>query len=142
MKLIRRSQKILEDTLAGRNEDVAAGMDEIRSEQYAPQLSDNEQSLRAVIKYAYLATAGQLIQMDELPGGKGIAAVACIPAELSRLSVMVVELKGNKAAGGAIAQIKEKQYPAKLKPYAGQLLLVGMNYDEKTGRFTCLIEKE
>ena len=71
-----------------------------------------------------------------------IVAVACIPAELSRLPVMVVELKGNKAAGGTIAQIKEKQYPAKLKPYAGQLLLVGMNYDEKTGRFDCLIERE
>ena len=55
---------------------------------------------------------------------------------------MVIELKGNKAAGGTIAQIKEKQYPAKLKPYAGQLLLVGINYDEKTGRFDCLIEKE
>ena len=117
-------------------------MDEIRSGQYAPQLTDNEQSLRAAIKYAYLAAAGERFRMDELPGGKGIAAVACIPAELSRLPVMVVELKGNKAAGGTIAQIKEKQYPAKLKPYAGQLLLVGMNYDEKTGRFDCLIEKE
>jgi len=142
MKLIRRSQKILEDTLAGRNEDVAAGMDEIRSEQYAPQFYNNEQSLRAVIKYAYLATAGQLIQMDELPGGKGIADVAYIPASLSRLPVMVVELKWNKTAGGAIAQIKEKKYTAKLKPYAGNILLVGINYDEKTGKHTCLIEKE
>ena len=80
--------------------------------------------------------------MDELPGGKGIADVAYIPASLSRLPVMVVELKWNKTAGGAIAQIKEKKYTAKLKPYAGNILLVGINYDEKTGKHTCLIEKE
>ena len=80
--------------------------------------------------------------MDELLGGKGIADVAYIPASLSRLPVMVVELKWNKTAGGAIAQIKEKKYTAKLKPYAGNILLVGINYDEKTGKHTCLIEKE
>ena len=139
--LIRRSQKLLEDTIAGRNDDVAAALDDIRAEQYAPQFYNNEQSLRAVIKYAYLVTAGQHIQIDEMPGGKGIADVAFIPTSLSRLPAMVIELKWNKTAGGAISQIKEKKYTAKLKPYEGNILLVGINYNEKTGKHTCLIEK-
>ena len=139
--LIKRSQKLLEDTIAGRSDEVAAALDEIRAEQYAPQFYNNEQSLRAIIKYAYLVTAGQYIQIDEMPGGKGIADVAFIPALPSGNPPMVVELKWNRTAGGAISQIKEKKYTAKLKPYAGNILLVGVNYDEKTGKHTCLIEK-
>ena len=54
---------------------------------------------------------------------------------------MVVELKWNKTVGGAISQMKEKKYTANLKPYAGNILLVGINYDDKTGSHTCLIEK-
>lgn len=140
--LIRRSQKLLEDTIDGWNDDVAAALDEIRTEQYAPQFYNNEQTLRTIIKYAYLITAGQDIRTEEMPGGKGIADVAFIPTPLSRLPVMVVELKWNKTAGGAISQIKKKKYAANLKPYAGNILLVGINYDEKTGKHTCLIEKE
>ena len=141
ISLIRRSQKLLEDTIAGQSEDVAAAMEEIRAEQYAPQFYNNEQSLRAIIKYAYFVTAGQYTELAEIPGGKGIADVSFIPAPLSRLPAMVVELKWNKTAGGAISQIKEKKYTAKLKPHAGNILLVGINYDEKSGKHTCLIEK-
>ena len=141
ISLIRRSQKLLEDTIAGRSEDVAAAMEEIRAEQYAPQFYNNEQSLRAIIKYAYFVTAGQYTELAKIPGGKGIADVSFIPAPLSRLPAMVVELKWNKTAGGAISQIKEKKYTAKLKPHAGNILLVGINYDEKSGKHTCLIEK-
>lgn len=142
MKLISRSQKVLDDTLSGRNDDVAAVLDEIRSEQYAPQFYNNEQSLRAIIKYAYLVTADQYVELAEIPGGKGIADVSFIPGHLSRLPAMVVELKWTKTAGGAISQIKDKKYTAKLKPFAGNILLVGINYDEKTGKHTCRIEKE
>ena len=140
ISLIKRSQKLLDDTISGRSDDVAAALDEIRGEQYAPQFYNNEQSLRAIIKYAFLVTAGQHIQIDEMPGGKGLADVAFLPTPLSRLPAMVVELKWNKTAGGAISQIKEKKYTAKLKPFAGSILLVGINYDEKTGKHTCLIE--
>ena len=58
-----------------------------------------------------------------------------------RFPAMIVELKWNKTSGGAIAQIKGKQYTANLKPFAGNILLVGINYDEKKGKHSCLIEK-
>ena len=44
---------------------------------------------------------------------------------------MVIELKWNRTPGGAIAQIKRKKYTAVLKPFAGNILLVGINYNEK-----------
>ena len=55
---------------------------------------------------------------------------------------MVIELKWNKTPGGAISQIREKKYTSALKPFAGNILLVGINYDEKSGKHFCKIEKE
>ena len=75
-----------------------------------------------------------------MPSGKGIADVVFIPSVLSNFPPMVIELKWNKTSGGAIAQIKDKKYAAVLQPFAGNILLVGINYNEKTGRHTCSIE--
>ena len=54
---------------------------------------------------------------------------------------MIVELKWDKSAIGAIKQIKEKQYPDTLKDYAGNVLLVGINYDKHSKEHSCVIEK-
>ena len=141
MRLIKRSQKLLDDTIAGNGGAVAEALEEIREEQYAPQYYNDEQALRAVIKYAYIAAFGQYVKVEEMPSGKGIADVVFIPAPLSRLPAIVIELKWNKTSGGAIAQIKNKIYTAALKPYAGNILLVGINYNEKTGEHMCSMEK-
>lgn len=53
---------------------------------------------------------------------------------------LVVELKWNKSAEGAIGQIKERQYVSWIENYTGEILLVGINYDENKGH-TCVIEK-
>ena len=45
---------------------------------------------------------------------------------------VVIELKWNKSASGALAQIKEKHYGNALKDYQGNILLVGINYDKAT----------
>ena len=45
---------------------------------------------------------------------------------------VVIELKWDKSASGALDQIREKQYGNALKDYQGNLLLVGINYDKHT----------
>ena len=55
--------------------------------------------------------------------------------------VMIVELKWDKTAKGAINQIKNKQYFESLKEYQGNLLLVGINYDKQTREHQCVIEE-
>lgn len=46
---------------------------------------------------------------------------------------------------GAIAQIKERNYPQALSGYGGELLLVGIAYDRNARtekrKHTCVIEK-
>ena len=54
---------------------------------------------------------------------------------------MVVELKCDASADGVLAQIREKHYADSLKDYKGNLLLVGINYDKKTKKHDCMIEK-
>ena len=52
-----------------------------------------------------------------------------------------MELKCDASADGALAQIREKHYANGLKDYKGNLLLVGINYDKKTKKHTCVIGK-
>ena len=47
-------------------------------------------------------------------------------------SAAVIELKWDKSATGALAQIKEKHYTATLHDYTGDLLLEGINYNRDT----------
>ena len=141
MKLIMRSKKLLDATLEADSDTVARIIEEIRNEHYAPQFYNNEQALRAIIKYAYICTEGIFLKIEEMPSGKGIADVVYIPKPMSKYPALVIELKWNKTAGGAIEQIKAKKYTAALKPFAGNIILVGINYDEKTGKHTCTIER-
>ena len=45
---------------------------------------------------------------------------------------MIIELKWNQSATGAIAQIKNRNYPQILKEYTDDILLVGISYDKKS----------
>ena len=53
----------------------------------------------------------------------------------------MVELKKDKTADAAIAQIKRKNYPAKVAQYTDNLQLVGINYDKDKKQHSCVIEK-
>ena len=53
---------------------------------------------------------------------------------------LFADLQFNQDADAAIAQIKRKQYPAKVAQYADRLLLVGISYNRQTKTHDCLIE--
>lgn len=38
-------------------------------------------------------------------------------------------------------QIKDNKYPNSISRYIGKILLVGINYDKKTKKHQCIIEK-
>ena len=141
VKLIKRSDKLLSDTLAGDEEAVAKAIQEVRDSNYAPTFYNDEQSLRYAVKMAYLSCVDQYAEIEELPSGRGIADVAFLPKRTSMLPAMVVELKWNKNKESAIRQIKEKNYPRIFEKYGGPIMLVGINYDEKSKMHSCEIER-
>ena len=141
MELIGHSRQLLEDTVAGNESAVCAAIEEIRRTQYAPTFYNDEQALRYVIKFAYIAAIDQYLKVEELPSGKGIADVVYLPKRKSLLPALVIELKWNKSSGGAIRQIKERNYPAVLEDFGGEIVLVGINYDAKEKSHSCVIER-
>ena len=142
LHLIRESDQLLAKTLAQDADAVAKAIAAVHDSNYAPQFYNNEQALRAVAKYAYITCVDQYLKMEELPSGHGYADIVYIPKKQSFLPAMVIELKWNQTAKGAIAQIKNRNYPAVLESIGNDLLLVAINYDAKTKLHTCIIEKQ
>ena len=140
LKLLSHSQKLLEDTIAGKSAEVAEAIDAVRQTQYAPTFYNDEQALRYVIKFAYIAAIDQYLKVEELPSGRGIADVVYLPKKKSLLPALIVELKWDKTAGGALEQIKDRNYPAILQDYGGEIVMAGINYDSKMKVHTCEIE--
>ncbi|SDB26294.1 PD-(D/E)XK nuclease superfamily protein [Ruminococcaceae bacterium FB2012] len=140
-ELIRTSEQLLSDTLTENSDAVAEAIDRIRQSQYAPQFYNNEQALRAVIKYAYIVCVDKYMKLEELPSGKGVADVVFIPKKTTPYPAMIVELKWNRSSETAINQIRDKNYPAVLSNYFGDILLVGISYDEKSKKHSCGIYK-
>jgi hypothetical protein len=140
IQLIKRSDQLLSDTIAGNTEAVARAIQEVHDSEYAPTFYNNEQSLRYVVKMAYLSCVDQYSKVEELPSGHGIADVVFVPKRTSSLPAMVVELKWDKSAAGAIQQIKTNGYQRILENYCGDVILVGINYDKKTKDHECEIE--
>mgnify|MGYP000786070410 FL=1 len=40
------------------------------------------------------------------------------------------------------ALIKDKKYPASIRQYTGNILLVGISYDKKSRKYQCVIETD
>ena len=141
LEMIRHSQKLLESTIAGDSGTVVKAIEAIRQAQYAPTFYNNEQALRYVIKFAYIAAIDQYLKVEELPSGKGVADVVYLPKRKSMLPAMIVELKWDKSSEGAIGQIKRRNYPVVLQDYGGEIVMVGIGYNPKTKVHTCEIER-
>lgn len=76
----------------------------------------------------------------ELPSGKGFADVVYLPRQNISKPALLIELKWDKSAKGALNQIKNRQYASWIENYTGDILLVSVNYEHKKGH-TCVIER-
>lgn len=140
----KESDEILSATLAP-EEDKVAGMLEKIHERYASSIwYNNENSLAAVITIAYLSTLKYYFKpLREMPAGKGFADIVYLPRPeyLGDLPALIVELKWNKTVRTALDQIRQRNYSDGIREYTGDILLVCVNYDRKTKKHTCQIER-
>lgn len=143
IRRVRESDQLILDTVHRNAEAVAAQIEKIHEEEH-PLHYNNEQSLRSVVKRAYFSSGDEYVMLEEVPGGFGYADVIYLPKKGSILPALVVELKWNQSAEGAIEQIKERKYPKAIEGYGGEILLVGISYqkDAQAGqrRHSCVIE--
>ena len=140
----RDSNKLLNATLDMDGASVAMQIEKIHNEYASVIQYHNENSLSSVLSIAYLGAMQYYFKpIREFPTGRGFADFVFIPKPEYGLSypAMVIELKWNKSAETALRQIKTKKYPDSIRDYTGSILLVGINYDEKTKAHECSIEK-
>lgn len=142
VKAIAASEELLEATLQKDAEAVARGLEEIHGEASSILTYNNENSLSCAVSLAYFSARASYKIVRELPAGKGFADLVFLPRKnhLDKPAI-VVELKWNQSAEGAISQILEKQYAKSLEGYAGKILLAGINYDKAAKSHQCIIQE-
>lgn len=143
MRVLKASEKLLEDTLRGDAESVAAGLDRAHTEVASVLTYNDENSLGCAISLAYYSARKEYKMIRELPSGRGYADIVFLPLPHTGKPALVVELKYGKSADAAIRQIRDRQHVQALEGYVGEVLLVGINYDrDDPGKpHKCIIEK-
>ena len=137
---LKNSADILRAIWDGKAELVARQIEKAHFETAHIQYND-ENALSYTISLALYAARNYYHIHRELAGGKGFADLVFIPkTKFADKPAMVIELKWNRNAEAAIAQIKQKKYCESLKEYQGNLILVGVDYDKKTKVHNCRIE--
>lgn len=137
---LKNSKAALEAVWSGNEDYVARAVQRAHYESSYLQYND-ENALSYTISLAFYVARNYYTVIKELPSGKGRTDLVYIPRkQFSEKPALLIELKWNRTAESAIEQIKEKCYPQALEEYTGSLLLVGINYDEKTKKHSCRIE--
>lgn len=138
---LQASEELLDSTIRGEAEVVAKALDEVHMANTSVLACNNELSLSCVITIAYYVARKDYTLIRELPAGKGFADIVFVPRKHTDKPAMIVELKWDKTAQGAISQMKENRYAGALDEYAGNILLVGINYDKSDKKHECVIER-
>lgn len=140
---IESSEELLDAVLRKDEEAVAKGMDEAHRQAASVLAYNNENSLSCAISLALFSARTYYKVIREMPAGKGFADLVFLPRR-NHLDkpALIVELKWDKSAEGAISQIKNREYMKSLEGYAGQLFLVGINYKKESKKHQCMIEEK
>lgn len=141
-KIIKDSEELLSETINGNEDAVAKSLDESHIHVTSNRSYNNEDTLQSAIYLSYIYALNKYTCIKEMTTGKGFADVVYIPIpDAKNFPALVIELKRNKCAESAINQIKEKKYFDSLSAYSGDLLFVGISYDEETKIHSCKIER-
>ncbi len=142
-RVLKASDKLLEDTLAGNARAVAQGLDRAHMEAASILAYNNENSLSCAVGLAYYSARKYYTVIRELPAGRGYADIVFLPLPHAGKPALVIELKYKKSAQAAIQQIKDRKYVQALEGYRGEILLVGIGYDKECVEkpHSCVIER-
>lgn len=138
---IEQSRSLLQATWDGDAETVANGVESVHDENIRILSYNDENSLALVLTLAYHYAKKDYVIHRELPTGKGFADLVFVPRKNVSKPTIIFELKYNDSAASAISQIKDKDYARKIREDVDDIMLVGINYDKKSKKHECIIEK-
>ena len=129
--VLARSQKLLEATWAGDEDEVARLVEDAHMR--AGNLTYNsEAALSYSVRLAYFNAEQYYTLIPEMQAGRGYADLAYIPSpKYPDKPAILVELKWNKDAETAMTQILDRRYPDSLEKYRGNIILVAIDYNKE-----------
>ena len=140
IRALKNSEDLLKATLNSDENAVAEYIEQAHLDVSSILGYNKEETLRSVVSIAYYSAIRFYEFKKEFPSGKGFADMVFFPYKHVNKPLIVIELKHNKTAESAIAQIKEKKYTNSLEKYSGEILLVGITYDDDKKHY-CKIER-
>ena len=138
---LQASEQLLRSLLAGDADAVALGVEAAHDDSTSILSYNNENSLACVLSLAFYAARNDYHIHREYATGKGFANLVLIPRKNVTSPAVVIELKYGDTADTALSQIRQRNYPARIAEYAGDLLLVGISYDKQSKQHACRIER-
>ena len=129
--VLARSQKLLEATWAGDEDEVARLVEDAHMR--AGNLTYNsEAALSYAVRLAYFNAEQYYTLIPEMQAGRGYADLVYIPSpKYPDKPAILVELKWNKDAETAMTQILDRRYPDSLEKYRGKIILVAIDYNKE-----------
>ena len=134
------SLTLINRTIAMDADYISEAFDKYRFESSSIIKYKDENSMACAITIAYYAAKRYYKIYREQPAGKGFADMVFVPLHNSTRPAIVIELKHNKSAQGAIDQIKNKNYPSALKGLSRRIILVGINWSKRKAKHDVKIE--
>ena len=146
-RLARESERMLQATL-NRDVDTVCQILEFAHNTEVPLLHyNNEVELTAIVNLVYLAARDYYRIEREDKAGIGYVDFIFYPEERNTPGI-ILELKVDHSAEEALQQIKDKGYHQKFlgkmagePKYTANVIAVGIAYDKKSKKHTCVIEE-
>ncbi|MBQ1491600.1 MAG: AAA family ATPase [Blautia sp.] len=135
---LEASKRLLNATLEQKDKEVAALIEDLHTEKIPFFQYNDENSLACVVTMGYLAALDTYRITREDKAGKGYADFTFEPRIQGPVPI-ILELKYNHSVNNALKCIKDKGYISRFQNYP-KVLLVGINYSEKTKKHTCKTE--
>lgn len=145
-QLVKQSDSMLRATVAGNTEKMESILEFVHNTETPILKYNDENSLSCVVTLCYLHARDRYRVEREKAIGRGYVDFVFFPMNKAD-TAFILELKCGASPVDAVRQVIEKKYYtdfAKLKDgkpeYTGKVLAVGIAYDPKTKRHSCIVE--
>lgn len=136
--IVESSREMVNATLACDEKRVAAILESVHDREIPFLNYNDENALSCVITLCYLYARKDYVVEREAKSGKGYCDYLFLPKKSGETAI-ILELKMGGSCDEAIDQIKERNYMQRADG-CNEILLVGINYDEKK-HHECRIER-
>jgi len=143
--MIKNLDEMLEVTLHKNVKRMCEILDKSHMEKIILEDKIDHAHLKRFIDYSYFNARTKYYIVEEYPNDNGATDIIFLPKEKNKVNgeIIIIELKVNSTAKEAINQIYQKKYYNELKKkgYYGNILLIGINYNQKKLEYSCVIEE-